>query len=57
MPESPNFYTTYLGTACVGDGRARIPLVSVLTGVIVGQGQESRKNKRSLDEVHLLSEF
>ncbi|MDQ3173663.1 MAG: hypothetical protein M3Q91_08130 [Acidobacteriota bacterium] len=33
-----NFYRAYLRTACVGDGRARIPLQYVLTEVIVGQG-------------------
>jgi hypothetical protein len=31
----------------VGDGRARIPLQTVLTEVIVGQRMEPRKNKRT----------
>jgi len=38
MPETSYFYRAYLRTACVGDGRARIPLQYVLTEVIVGQG-------------------
>ncbi|MBA2733856.1 MAG: hypothetical protein H0U54_13300 [Acidobacteria bacterium] len=36
----------YLGTACEGDGRARIPPLTVLAEVIVGQGLKPRKNKR-----------
>jgi hypothetical protein len=48
MPENSVFIELTLGTACVGDGRALIPLRSVLAKVIVGQGLEPRKNKLRL---------
>ncbi len=53
MPRSPIFIDLTWERACVGDGRARIPLLSVLAGVIVGQGPKPRKNKCPLILVHL----
>ncbi len=49
MPETWIFHRAYLGTACVGDDRARIPLLSVLAEVIVGQGLEAAQEQTSLD--------
>ncbi len=45
MPETSILWSLP-GSGLRGDGRSRIPLLSVLTEIIVGQGLEPRKNKR-----------
>ncbi len=47
MPETSILWSLP-GNGLRGDDRSRIPLLSVLTELIVGQGLEPRKNKRLL---------